>query len=265
MQKVLICALTLAVTSTSVKADAQYSVYTVLKDHPACSGTGKIAYEARFDVAMEEAVFLREGDRLVPEGCTIRTRRGETIIETAVPCAPGVQRSLTLEDARRQVCTLTASLRPVEIALTGSLTGCITLNGHRFVDGDWTATVERPDGTEVLSGGHDDQRLEASYSSNSEGVFGVMNPFLEISLRLPDAAIDTLPGAVVEIVGIAYGVNRLHLVDGSKPGCANDPAPCLTPAPKVAVRAAQEEWWPYCSANSNGYGVTRDAPRDAEN
>lgn len=259
MRKSVILAMIAVVTPVTVRAEPLYAVYTVLPDHPACSGPGHIAYEASFDLKIDEAGVLR-GD--APEVCSIRMRKGGTMIETPVPCDEGDGRRVRTEDSWKNFCSLTAELRPVEISLSGSLTGCITVTGHSFVDGDWRATTVRPSGTKTLSGAHDDPRLEATYYSSSTGTQGFIEPSIGIWVRLEDETVRSLPGAVVEVSAAAVGINAMRLVDGSQPGCAKNPASCWTPPENAKVSITNQEYWPVCAADGSGlkYGIGRDVP-----
>lgn len=265
MRKSVILAMIAVVTPVTVGADPLYAVYTVLPDHPACSGPGHIAYEATFDVNIAEAGFLRGED--APQVCSIGTRKGGTLIETPIPCGDGDGRRISNLDATTNFCSLTAELRPVETRLKGSLTGCITVTGHAFVDGDWTATTVRPGGTRTLSGAHDDPRLEATYSPSSTGKQGFQSPTLGIWLRLEDEAVQSLPGTAVEVAAAAVGFDALRLVDGSRPGCAKDPASCWTPPVDAKVSRTNREWWPVCAGDGSGlnFGIGRDVKVETGN
>ena len=260
MRKSVILVMIAVVTPVTVGAEPLYAVYTVLKDHPACSGPGHIAYEASFDVKIDEAGFLRGG---APEVCSIGTRKGGILREMPVPCDEATGRQQISDDAKwLGFCSLTAELRPVEISLKGSLTGCITVTGHSFVDGDWTATTVRPSGTRTLSGAHDDPRLDATYYSSSTGTQGFIEPSIGLWLRLEDEAVRSLPGMTVEVAAAAVGINAMRLVDGSQPGCAQDPASCWIPPETAKVSLKNEELWPVCAADGSGlkFGVGRDVP-----
>lgn len=260
----MIVAMIAVVTPVTVGAEPLYAVYTVLPDHAACSGPGHIAYEATFDVKIDEAGILR-GD--APEVCTIGTRKGGILREFPVPCDEGDERRVRTEDSWKNFCSLTAELRPVEISLKGSLTGCITVTGHSFVDGVWTATTVRPSGSKTLSGAHDDPRLEATYYSSSTGTQGFIEPSIGLWVRLEDETVRSLPGTIVEVAAAAVGINAMRLVDGSQPGCAKDPASCWIPPESAKVSLKNEEWWPVCAADGSGlkFGVGREVPAKAGN
>jgi hypothetical protein len=264
MRTSLILAMIAVVTPVTVGAEPLYAVYSVLKDHPACTGPGHIAYEATFDVKIDEAGVLR-GD--APEVCSIRTRRGGSLMEVPVPCDEGDGRRVRTENSWKNFCSLTAELRPVEISLEGALTGCITVTGHSFVDGDWTATTVRPSGTKTLSGAHDDPRLEATYYSSSTGTQELIEPSIGLWVQLEDETVRSLPGSVVEVAAAAVGINAIRLVDGSQPGCAKDPASCWRPPESAKVSITKQEYWPVCAADGSGlkFGIGRDVPAKAGN
>lgn len=264
MRKSVILAMIAVVTPVTVGAEPLYAVYSVLPDHPACSGPGHIAYEATFDVKIDEAEFLR-GD--APEVCSIRTRRGGSLMEVPVPCDEADGRQVSDDVKWRNFCGLTSELRPAEISLKGSLTGCITVTGHAFVDGEWTATTVRPGGTRTLSGAYDDPRLEATYYSSSSGTQGFIEPSIGLWVRLEDEQVRSLPGLTVEVAAAAVGINAIRLVDGSQPGCAKDPASCWIPPENAKVTFTNEEFWPVCAADGSGpkFGIGRDVPAKAGN
>lgn len=245
--------------------EPQYVLYEVLADHPACSGPGHIAYDVELDVKLDNAGIIRsEGP---PEACLVRTRRGNEVIEVPVPCPEESQQTLPEDIAWMNFCPLTEELRPMTIRLQGSLTGCITMAGHRFVDGAWTATTERPDGTRVARGGHDDPRLQARYSSAILGTSIFGQPNIEVWLRLEDEVLPALPGATVEVAGAAVNLSPLLLVDGSRSECVEDPASCLIPPPKSPWRVVSNEIWSVCSSDPEvfpNYGIERVAPRTGD-
>ena len=265
MRKFVILAVVAVVTPVMVGAEPLYAVYTVLPDHPACSGRGHIAYRATFDVKIAEAGFLRSEKDL--SACSILVRKGGTLNETPVPCNDGAGREISSGEAWSGFCSLTKELRPVEISLSGSLTGCITVTGHAFIDGEWTATTVRPNGVRTLSGKYDDPRLEATYNPSSTGMQGFLSPTLGIWLRLEDEAVESLPGTVVEVAAAAINFDALRLVDGARPGCAENPASCWKPTADAKVSLTTEETWSVCAADGSGprFGIGRNVPAKTGN
>ena len=265
MRKSVIFAIVAVVTPVTVGAEPLYAVYTVLPDHPACSGPGHIAYRATFDVKIAEAGFLRSEKELL--ACSIRTRKGGAFTETPVPCDDETGREISSDEAWSGFCSLTEELRPMEISLSGSLTGCITITGHAFVGGDWTATTVRPNGVRTLSGKYDDPRLEATYNPSSTGVQGLLSPTLGIWLRLEDEAVESLPGTVVEVAAAAVNFDALRLVDGARPGCSENRASCWKPPADAKVSLTTQETWSVCAADGSGlkFGIGRDVPAKTGN
>jgi hypothetical protein len=268
MRRFVILAIIAVLTPVTVGAEPLYAVYTLLPNHPACSGPGHIAYRASFDVSISEAGYFRSENEA--SGCFVTVRKGGTLIEVPIQCNEGTGQQISTDKGWIGFCGLTEELRPAEISLKGSLTGCLTVTGHTFIDGDWTATTVRPDGTQTLTGRYDDPRLEATYTASSTGAQKWMEPSLGLWLRLDDEAVPSLPGVAVEVAAAAIGLGALRLVDGSKQGCSKNPASCWKlpeATTDTKVRKPEKEIWAVCEPDGSGlkFGINRDALEEPGN
>jgi hypothetical protein len=231
-QFVIIAQIALAGPVAAEPSDFRYAFYERLVEHPDCSGPGRIAYRATIDTV------LTEGNRLQKDGsvavCAITERKGDTEILRPIPCRGGQGPVDATDDlfVGGRFCSTITELRPSTISFRGEFIGCISIEGHAFVGGNWEATTVRRDQTILTNGVFDDPRLELTYNPSKDMTGSLVAPSFQIKLQLDDVALPSVPGAFIEVFGFNF---VLPLIDRSKPGCETDPKACWTEGKSTEV------------------------------
>lgn len=204
--------------------------YEILDSHEDCAGPGKIAYRAAFDTPIKVGGYFLSDNADGSEACSITTRKGTESQTVSFPCAAGAGPTAPIENESPQeaFCRATSAMEPVEMRLTGALVGCAELEGHTFVDGDWTVSMTRPSGTQVIGGAHDDPRLHVSFEPSRVEKMERSYPYLSIWIDLEDVALQGQDARVR-----VTGTTTLFLI--RSPSCLGGDADCVVPPQPTAV------------------------------
>lgn len=158
---VILVGLSVVVVATSqVAADdlSFYSPYEILTDHPGCKGPDRVALHVKFNVE-STATYLYEGkllDAVVNEQCTITSRKGTTVVTSAIPCSDGIA-SASLSDETRMALERLSQL-PETVTVAGEIFQCL-LPEEKFIGGasrnqmtlggSWTAQIPESTGFRI--------------------------------------------------------------------------------------------------------------------
>lgn len=197
--------------------------YEVLETHPKCSGAGKIAYVVVFDSTLDAGGYFLGSSGNGPAICTVTENKGTRQLVTTIPCGANVPEPETSSEEYpwQTFCRATTELRPAEMRLVGTLTGCVTLEGHSLVEGQWMVTTTRPSGSTVTRGAYDDERLHVDFIATSFDKGRKLPPYLDVWIDVEDVSLEASDARVQ-----ATGTAKLKLVEESKWACANGEANC---------------------------------------
>lgn len=108
----------------------------ILDSHSLCSGKGKIAYRVTFAAKQIKARFAVAGaEKSI--SCSITERHAGVVRKLAIPCP---------EDKVPDAYDKLAANLPQQVDLAGTLVGCLGLDSHEFVEGQWAISADTPEG-----------------------------------------------------------------------------------------------------------------------
>lgn len=158
---VILAGLSVVVAATPrVAADdlSFYSPYEILTDHPGCEGPDRVALHVKFNVETT-ATYLYANqpiDAVVNEECTIRSRKGTTVVTSAIPCSDGIAPATLSEETRMALERL--SQLPETVTVAGEIFQCLmpeeefTAGASRnqmTLGGSWTAHIPESTGFRI--------------------------------------------------------------------------------------------------------------------
>jgi hypothetical protein len=239
MRKSLILALLASPATAEDRLPPVYvAAYEILSDHADCSGPGKVAFRAtsKQQVVAEyfpATVGYEKMDNVELPVCTIKTRKGDTTVETPVAC-PGEDQQL--KDLRTQVeafCEMVDRF-PVKPTLETELTACLSVEGLKVLESSWSMSSDTTFGAYAVSGTFEKYPAQLRYSPSYPAqrtldyavvATGTETTPAHLSLRAVSEGfrLQELPDLNL---GVAATLD-LYLLDQSRQQCLKDVKSCF--------------------------------------
>jgi hypothetical protein len=240
MRKFVILALLASPANAEERLPPVYvATYEILTDHADCSGPGKVAFRAtsKQQVVAEyfpASVGYETMDNAELPVCTIKTRKGDTTVETPVACPDEDQQR---KDLRKQVeafCKMVDRF-PVKPTLETELTACLSVEGIKVLDSSWSMSSDTTFGAYAVSGTFEKYPAQLRYSPSYPAqrtldyavvATGTESTPAHLSVRAVSEGF-RLPELPELNLGVAAKLD-LYLLDQSRQHCVKDVESCFS-------------------------------------